>query len=119
LLSAGKIFKLPVVNFGLLKIMRVDENTVLKIADLAKITLTPAEARIYAPQMEKIIEYIEQLQSVDTSQIEPLSHVHEISNVFREDKAAQSLERAAVFQNAPAHRQNYFVVPKVIKDGDS
>jgi aspartyl-tRNA(Asn)/glutamyl-tRNA(Gln) amidotransferase subunit C len=70
----------------------------------------------YAGHLEQILEYIEQLSAVDTTSVKPLSHVHEMTNVFRSDAVQPSLPTEAVFANAPQARDGYFVVPKVIKD---
>lgn len=86
------------------------------MAQLAKLTLTPEEEQRYAEQLQKIVTYVEQLQELDTSQVQPLAQVHETTNVMRADEVKPSLEPEAVFRNAPAHQQGYFVVPKVIKD---
>jgi len=96
--------------------MRIDIKTTAKIADLARLTLTEEELVLYAGHLEQILEYIEQLQKIDTSDIRPLSHVHEMTNVFRSDAVKPSLPSEAVFANAPQARDGYFVVPKVIKD---
>jgi len=96
--------------------MRVDLNTARKIADLARLTLKEDELARYAAQMEKILDYIEQLQALDTRNIKPLSHVHEMTNVFQADEIQPSLAAEAVFENAPQEKAGYFIVPKVIKD---
>ncbi|MFA7565203.1 MAG: Asp-tRNA(Asn)/Glu-tRNA(Gln) amidotransferase subunit GatC [Candidatus Neomarinimicrobiota bacterium] len=96
--------------------MRVDLKTAEKIADLARLTLSEAELERYAAQMDQILEYIEQLQNLDTSNVKPLSHVQEITNVFRNDDVKTSLPKEAAFANAPQEKAGYFVVPKVIKD---
>jgi len=96
--------------------MRIDVKTAAKIANLARLTLSEDELVLYAGQMEQILEYIEQLQAIDTSEVRPLSHVHEMTNVFRNDTVQPSLPPEAVFVNAPQAKDGYFVVPKVIKD---
>lgn len=96
--------------------MRIDVKTAAKIADLARLTLTDEELVRYAGQMEQILEYIEQLRNLDTQNVRPLSHVHEMTNVFRSDAVRLSLPQEAVFANAPQAKDGYFVVPKVIKE---
>ncbi|MCK9560196.1 MAG: Asp-tRNA(Asn)/Glu-tRNA(Gln) amidotransferase subunit GatC [Candidatus Marinimicrobia bacterium] len=96
--------------------MQVDLNTAGKIADLARLTLSAEELVRYAAQMEQILEYIEQLHNLDTSKVKPLSHVHEMTNVFRADEIKPSLAPEAVLANAPQEQAGYFIVPKVIKD---
>ncbi len=95
--------------------MPIDVKTVKKIADLAKLSLTSAELEQYSTQLEKIVDYVEQLQKLDTSQVQPLAQVHDTTNVMRPDEVKPSLNPDEVFQNAPARQANYFVVPKVIK----
>ncbi|MFH1214708.1 MAG: Asp-tRNA(Asn)/Glu-tRNA(Gln) amidotransferase subunit GatC [Candidatus Neomarinimicrobiota bacterium] len=99
--------------------MRIDVKTAAKIADLARLTLNDDEIQKYAGQMETILKYIEQLQSLDTTEVSPLSHVHEMTNVFRNDVVKPSLPKEAVFANAPQEQAGYFIVPKVIKDTHS
>ncbi|HPC37001.1 MAG TPA: Asp-tRNA(Asn)/Glu-tRNA(Gln) amidotransferase subunit GatC [Candidatus Marinimicrobia bacterium] len=96
--------------------MRVDLKTAEKIANLARLTLSEEELKRYAAQMDQILEYIEQLQNLDTNNVKPLSHVQEMINVFRSDEVKPSLSHEAVFANAPQEKAGYFVVPKVIKD---
>lgn len=99
--------------------MQIDIQVVEKIADLAKLSLTEDEKKKYAVQIEDILEYFNQLSQIDTSNIKPLSHVHEMTNVFREDHHADSLSKEEVFKNAPDRFGDYFRVPKVIKDANS
>lgn len=95
--------------------MKIDEKTVEKIANLAKLTFTADERKKYAAQLSKILEYMKTLSKVDTENVKPLSHVQGITNVFRKDKSAPSLEKKEVFKNAPEVQGTYFKVPKVIK----
>lgn len=99
--------------------MEIDEKIVGKIAELAKLTLTDAEKLKYAAQLEQIIDYVHQLSQVDTLSVQPLSHVHEMTNVFRDDSPAESLAKEDVFRNAPERLGDYFRVPQVIKDINS
>ncbi|PIS27142.1 MAG: Asp-tRNA(Asn)/Glu-tRNA(Gln) amidotransferase GatCAB subunit C [Candidatus Marinimicrobia bacterium CG08_land_8_20_14_0_20_45_22] len=99
--------------------MEIDEKIVGKIAELAKLDLTDTEKLKYAAQIEQILDYVRQLSQVDTSSVQPLSHVHEMTNVFRDDSPAESLSKEDVFRNAPERLGDYFRVPKVIKDINS
>lgn len=96
--------------------MRVDEKEVEKMAHLAKITLTDEEKKKYSLQLSDILKYVEQLNEIDTENIPPLSHVQEITNVFRQDRVFPSLKAEEVFKNAPEVYGPYYQVPKVIAD---
>ncbi|MBO8130295.1 MAG: Asp-tRNA(Asn)/Glu-tRNA(Gln) amidotransferase subunit GatC [Candidatus Marinimicrobia bacterium] len=94
---------------------KVDKELVKKIADLARITLTEEEVELYATQLSKILDYMEQLNELDTTNVEPVSHVQNVVNVFREDKVKKSLDIKEVLQNAPEKEGSFFKVPGVIK----
>jgi len=94
---------------------KVDKELVKKIADLARITLTEEEVELYATQLSKILDYMEQLNELDTTNVEPVSHVQNVVNVFREDKVKKSLDIKEVLQNAPEKEGSFFKVSGVIK----
>jgi aspartyl-tRNA(Asn)/glutamyl-tRNA(Gln) amidotransferase subunit C len=94
--------------------MSVSIKEVEKIAALARLHVSQAEKEKYTRQLNVILEYMEQLNQVDTSEIEPLSHPLELINVFRKDIVKPSLKAEEALQNAPERSGNYFKVPKVI-----
>lgn len=94
---------------------KVDKELVKKIAKLARITLTDKEVEKYSSQLARIIDYVEQLNELDTSSIEPLSHVQGVVNFFRDDVVKKSLDIDEVLKNAPETEGNFFKVPGVIK----
>ncbi len=94
--------------------MPVSLKDVEKIADLARLYITEEEKEKYTRQLNVILEYMEQLNKVDTSKVEPLSHPFELKNVFREDEVQPSLPVDDALKNAPEKSGNYFKVPKVI-----
>ena len=94
---------------------KVDEELVKKIAKLARITLSDKEVKKYSEQLAKIVGYVEQLNEIDTSNVEPLSHVQEVVNSFRDDVVKESLDIDEVLKNAPETEGNFFKVPGVIK----
>ena len=93
----------------------VDRDEVLKIASLAKLHLTEDEVDLYTDQMNEILEYMHQLDELDTENVEPLSHVLDQLNMTRRDKEEPSLDRDEALNNAPDSDGEYFVVPKVIE----
>ena len=94
--------------------MPVSLKDVEKIADLARLYITEEEKEKYTRQLNVILEYMEQLNKVETSKVEPLSHPFELKNVFREDEVQPSLPVDDALKNAPEKSGNYFKVPKVI-----
>jgi aspartyl-tRNA(Asn)/glutamyl-tRNA(Gln) amidotransferase subunit C len=95
--------------------MKVSLQEVEHIARLARLVLTEEEKSLYQQQLSKILEYIEQLRELDTSNVEPTSHVIPLKNVFREDIPAGSLSVDDVLANAPDRWKNFYRVPKIIE----
>ena len=93
----------------------VVRDEVLKIASLAKLHLSEDEVDLYTDQMNDILNYMHQLDELDTENVEPLSHVLDQLNITRRDKEEPSLSRDDVFSNAPDSDGEYFVVPSVIE----
>ena len=94
--------------------MSVTKKDVLKIANLARLHVNDEEIAKYTEQMNLILEYMEQLNQVNTADVEPLSHPLDLKNIFREDKVQPSLPVEDALRNAPDKSGNYFKVPKVI-----
>jgi aspartyl-tRNA(Asn)/glutamyl-tRNA(Gln) amidotransferase subunit C len=96
--------------------MAVTLRDVEHIARLAKLEFTEAEKEMFTHQLNSILAYVEQLNKLDTSSVEPLSHVIEFQNVFREDVARPGLTTEDALKNAPVKTEKFFKVPKVIGD---
>jgi aspartyl-tRNA(Asn)/glutamyl-tRNA(Gln) amidotransferase subunit C len=94
--------------------MAVTIKDVEHVAKLARLQFNEDELKKFTRQLNQILEYMEKLNELDTSNVEPLSHVIELSNVFREDAVRPSYPQAEVLKNAPAHDGKFFKVPKVI-----
>ena len=93
----------------------VDRDEVLKISALAKLHLSEEEVSLYTDQMNDILEYMKQLDELDTEHVEPLSHVLDQINMTRPDEEKTSLSRDEALQNAPETDGEYFIVPNVIE----
>jgi aspartyl-tRNA(Asn)/glutamyl-tRNA(Gln) amidotransferase subunit C len=94
--------------------MSVTINDVEHIAKLARLEFSPDEMEKFTHQMNDILKYIDKLNELDTSNIEPLTQVMESGNVFREDIVTPSLPVEEILKNAPANDGKFFKVPKVI-----
>ena len=95
--------------------MSVDTATVKKVASLARIAITDADAERLAPELNNILGWIEQLGEVDTSAVEPMTAVIRNHLRLREDVVTDGGVRDAVLANAPAGEHGFFGVPKVIE----
>ena len=95
--------------------MEITNQTIDKLANLAKLKFTETAMIDIKHDLEKMIGFIEQLQQVDTSNVEPLIHISDAVNVLRQDNLAGSISREAALLNAPASDGLFFTVPKVIK----
>ena len=92
----------------------VNRDEILKIASLAKLHLSDEEVSLYTDQINEILEYMNQLDELDTEDIEPLSHVLDQINMTRKDEQTPSLTREEALKNAPKSDDDYFIVPNVI-----
>jgi aspartyl-tRNA(Asn)/glutamyl-tRNA(Gln) amidotransferase subunit C len=90
-------------------------DDVRRIAHLARIEVSDAEAQQTLLQLNGIFELIEQMRAVDTAGIEPMSHPLGGSQRLRDDAVTEGDEREANMRNAPASEQGLFLVPKVIE----
>ncbi len=94
--------------------MSVTIKDVEHVAKLARLEFTEEEKKMFTRQLNQILEYMEKLNELDTTNVEPLSHVIDLSNVFREDRVRPSYPVEEVLKNAPAKTEKFFKVPKVI-----
>lgn len=96
--------------------MAVTIKDVEHVAELARLSFSEEGKQKLAKELNSILEYMEQLNSLDTTNVEPLSHVIELQNVFRDDVRKECLTREEALQNSPAKSEKFFKVPKVIGD---
>lgn len=94
---------------------RISKEEVKHVADLARLTFTEEEVEKFTTQLDAIIGFAEQLNELDTTNVEPTSHVLDIKNVFREDVAIPGLPREEVLKNAPDHQDGLFRVPSILE----
>jgi aspartyl-tRNA(Asn)/glutamyl-tRNA(Gln) amidotransferase subunit C len=84
------------------------------VANLARIHLTEEETALFQTQLEQVLHYVEQLDELDVSKVEPTAHAFPVYNVLREDVQGESLPREAILANAPASTEGEIRVPKII-----
>jgi aspartyl-tRNA(Asn)/glutamyl-tRNA(Gln) amidotransferase subunit C len=95
--------------------MIIDEQTVDKVAHLARLELAADEKAEMIKDMNKILSFMDKLNEVDTTGVEPLVYMTSEVNILREDEVKQVITTEEALQNAPEHDQSYFLVAKVIK----
>jgi aspartyl-tRNA(Asn)/glutamyl-tRNA(Gln) amidotransferase subunit C len=94
--------------------MSLTAEQVRWVAHLARLELTDAELETMTPQLSAIVDYVAQLQRVNTDGVEPMAHAVEVRNVFRGDDPAPSLPVDEALANAPARRGDFYAVPAVL-----
>jgi aspartyl-tRNA(Asn)/glutamyl-tRNA(Gln) amidotransferase subunit C len=94
--------------------MIIDEETVDKIAHLARLELNGGEKQVLIKDMNKILDFMAKLNEIDTSGVEPLVYMTNEVNVTREDVVKQQITHQEALLNAPKHDEDYFLVAKVI-----
>jgi aspartyl-tRNA(Asn)/glutamyl-tRNA(Gln) amidotransferase subunit C len=95
--------------------MKVSTETIEKIAHLSRLELSEQEKKAMTNDLTNIVTWMEQLNEIDTTGIEPLTHMTDEINAFRDDEAQNTLSRAEALLNAPQKDEVYFNVPKVIE----
>ena len=93
----------------------ISSETMDYVGILAKLELSLEEKEAARKDMERMLDYIDQLNELDTSQAEPLSHVFPVNNVFREDVVNNGDEREKILKNAPEQKDGAFKVPKTVE----
>ncbi|SDL05715.1 aspartyl-tRNA(Asn)/glutamyl-tRNA(Gln) amidotransferase subunit C [Catalinimonas alkaloidigena] len=98
--------------------MKIDLATVQHIANLARLELDTANAKTMMKDLNRILDWMEKLNELDTDQVEPLTHMSEEINMFRDDVVKPTLPREEGLRNAPQQDGTFFRVPKVIEAYD-
>lgn len=86
-----------------------------KVARLARLELSEEEKRTFGKQLEQILDYMEQLNRLDTTGVEPTSHAIPMVNVFREDEVKPSLPKERILEISPDQENGHFKVPRIIE----
>jgi len=93
---------------------RINKDEVKKVAQLARIELSPESLANHAIQLEKILDYINQLEKIDTENVSCTTRAIEVSNVFRKDKNIKYQGRENLLKLAPSREDDFFKVPKIL-----
>ncbi len=95
--------------------MKIDTETVDKIAHLARLEFENEAKEQIIKDMNNMLSFIDKLNEIDTSNVEPLIYMSDELNVLRDDEVKQEITQAEALKNAPKHDSDYFKVPRVIE----
>ena len=93
----------------------ISDETIEYVGILAKLELSDEEKEQAKKDMANMLDYIDTLNELDTSGVEPMSHVFPVNNVFREDVVTNGDDREEILANAPEAKEGAFVVPKTFE----
>lgn len=94
--------------------MKIDLKTIENVAHLARLEVKEEEKQGLLDDMNKILDFMDKLNEVNTDEVEPLVYMNEEVNVLRDDEVIQTISRTEGLRNAPSHDYKYFRVAKVI-----
>lgn len=94
---------------------RIQDDLIEYVGILAKLELSEEEKEAAKIDMGRMLDYIDQLNELDTEGVEPLSHIFSVNNVFREDVVENGDDRENLLSNAPEKKNGAFVVPKTVE----
>ena len=95
---------------------RISSDEVKKVAQLARLELNESEIQQHAEQLEKILDYIKQLEKINTENIPCTTRAIEVANVLRKDEKKDFIENEELIDLAPSRENKFFKVPKIITD---
>lgn len=96
--------------------MKIDQTQVKKVAKLANLPLTPGQEQIYSEQLSQILDYIEKLNSCETTDTKPSYNVTGLENVWSEDEVQPSLGQPEALKNAPHQNNGQFITKGIFED---
>lgn len=92
----------------------IDEGEVRRIAKLSRLNLSDEEVRLFTGQLARILDYVKQIESLDTQGVEPLAHALPVTDVLREDEPREGITSEQALANAPETQGDCFRVPAVL-----
>lgn len=93
---------------------KITDDDVLKLALLSKLSLNDDQLKKFRDEIEEILNYIEQLQQVDTEGLDPTNQVTGLTNVMRDDEIADEVDKEELLKNAPGREGDYIKVRRVL-----
>jgi len=94
--------------------MALSREEVRRVAELARLEFSDEEEARMADEMSRILDYVDKLEELDTSGVPPMSHVLDVTNVYRTDEVERRIDQEQALEPAPESENGYFLVPKVV-----
>ena len=94
--------------------MKINKEVIIKLSSLSKLKFSNEEAELISEDLSKMVNFINQLNELETDGIEPLIHMNEEVNNWREDKLGDILDQEKALANSPVKDSTYFKLPKVL-----
>jgi len=101
---------------GVMGTAKISKKDVQYVARLARLNVSEGKMEAFTQQLDRILTYMDKLNELDTSDVEPMSHVTDVCNAFREDIVQESLPQRITLENAPERENGFFKVPRIIED---
>ena len=95
--------------------MKINKEKVKKLAKLARLSLDNQDVESMVSDLQKMLKFVEKLNEINTENIPPLTHIHQNTNIYREDKANNLELKNKILNNAQNHNSDYIKVPKVLR----
>ncbi len=95
--------------------MKIDRETLHKIAHLARLELDPTKEEAHVKDLEEVLTWVEKLNELDTEGVEPLTNMSFEVNAFRADEVSNTIAHERALKHAPDNDDDYFKVPKVLE----
>lgn len=95
--------------------MKIDEKEIVKVAKLARLDLSADEKAEFSKQLNDIIEYVEKISELDTSDVKPADHIVDLKNITRADEVKESMQPSDLEKIAPRFEKGHIVVPRIIE----
>ncbi len=94
--------------------MKITKKEVKHVAHLARLNLSEDELQKMTEQLDIILSYVDKLNELDTTDVEPMTHAFSITNAFRDDRLKESLSQEDALSNGPEQNGESFIVPRII-----
>ena len=94
--------------------MNINKEVITKLSSLSKLKFNEQETELISEDLSKMVNFINQLKEIDTDNVEPLIHINEEINNWREDNLGEVLDQEKALSNSPIKDSTYFKLPKVL-----
>ena len=94
--------------------MKIDTSTVSQLAHLSRLSFDAAKSEIMCAELNKMLDFVDVLSELDTTDVEPLIFLNDGYQNLREDKVIENATQEEILSNAPLHKDSFFMLPKFV-----